>query len=103
VIGIHFLDKRIARCAGDCGKIAVELGLFAALRNNSVKVLLRHCNCAVYEVSEIVREIGVVARYRGFVGDGTVVCIRHFGKRIISHTVNGKVFCKLIGIDYVAA
>ena len=64
-----------------------RLSLYRLL-NNSAEVLLVHRDCAVNKISESVRKVGVEALNNRVIGYGAVAREGHFGKQIITDSVN---------------
>ena len=59
-------------------KLVVERLCRYRLLNRSAEILVVHRNRAVYKVAEGVCKVRVKALNNRIVGDGTVVCERHF-------------------------
>ena len=101
--GVHVFAEFLHafRCCG----FKLSVGSFVSVRcgDNAAEVFLSHSDCAVYEVAEVVRKVRVVSADNGFVCDGTVGSVGHFGESIVTHAVNTELLRELVRIDNVSA
>ena len=107
VEGVHIVADSPA-CVGAGGfQLGVELFVLVGRSDrrldHAAEILVSHRDSAVDEVSEIVREVGVVAGYHFLIRDASVGGIRHLGEAVVSHAVDSEALYEVVRVDDVSS
>ena len=100
--GVHFFFICRHGFGNDGFQRAVEFRAFGGSGNRSSEVFFRHRDRAADEISEVVRQVGIVSLDNGLVSDRSVRGERRLGKNVVSDRVNAERLDKIVRIDNVA-